>query len=608
MDEERRRATASESARRTLPNTLEHFLTSPLRLVALVALLFVFPVLLLGEVSASDTRERLRTQQLQTTVLLAERIAASVTDRATRLRVQLEVSGSQTPELERVRLELTAAVSERDLTRVRPSLSSFGRLLAPTFLRLSVFDRSGGLLAAVVAETGEASAAVPVPREFFPSLSESSRFLSDPYRDGGRGGVPLVAVDTTISRQTAWLVGEFDMRLAVAWLKPLLEPSDDAYVVDGRGRLLVHATGPDTDVLRDLSRSPLVAEALAGEPRSGQAEDPLGAGGRVVATVPLKEIGWHVLVLRSTTASEREVQSALGQLLVIRLILVALMLAGSYVIARTAREMLRQKRLLARANEQLDRANHEKTALLTEVQALNAGLESRVAAQVGELQRMSQLSRFLSPQVAELVSRRGAELDTHRRELSILFADVRGFTSFSETLEPEELIAILNEYLGAMTDVVFQCGGTLDKYLGDGVMAFFGDPVPQADHAFRAVRCGLAMQERLAELQRKWLGEGRTKLTMGVGINSGWVTVGTVGSSSRSEYTVIGDNVNLASRLTSVAGPGEVLLSEKTWRLLNGAVTVESRGELPLKGKTQPVQVYLATGGERASDRTSFPG
>lgn len=249
---------------------------------------------------------------------------------------------------------------------------------------------------------------------------------------------------------------------------------------------------------------------------------------------------------------------------------------------------------LGRLYRELETANRERARLLEQLQAVNASLEERVADQVGQLGRMSRLTRFLSPQVAEMVARDDAGLTTRRRELTVLFADVRGFTTFSETLEPEELIAMLNEHLGAMTEVVFAEGGTLDKYLGDGIMSFFGDPISQEDHAVRAVRCAIAMQHRLAELQRAWFADGRPKLAMGVGVNSGWVTVGLVGSASRSEYTVIGDNVNLASRLASAAGPGEVLLSDKTRRLLGGALPVETRGELSVKGKVQPVQVYAA--------------
>ncbi|MBI3971117.1 MAG: GAF domain-containing protein, partial [Chloroflexi bacterium] len=211
------------------------------------------------------------------------------------------------------------------------------------------------------------------------------------------------------------------------------------------------------------------------------------------------------------------------------------------------------------------------------------------------LRQTERLQRFFAPQIAELFADQEDKLHTHRRELTILFSDIRGFTSLSENLEPEELVALLNEYFSAMTEVVYEYGGTLDKYLGDGILAFFGDPVPQPDHAVRAVRAALAMQRRLAALQDHWFAAGYARLAMGIGINTGWVTVGTVGSRWRQEYTIIGDNVNVASRLTGVAGPGEIVLSEKTWRLVREHIGVVPRGAVRLKGKRQLMPIFVAT-------------
>ena len=158
--------------------------------------------------------------------------------------------------------------------------------------------------------------------------------------------------------------------------------------------------------------------------------------------------------------------------------------------------------------------------------------------------------------------RLGGEL----KELTIMFSDIRSFTSVSEGMTPDELVSLLNEYFGAMTELVFQQQGTLDKYIGDALMAFWGSPYPQSDHASRACGCALSMRSRLFELNRKWKTEGRKQLSMGVGINTGPVNVGNIGSVQRLSWTVMGDNVNLASRLEGLNKEfrSEIVISEST--------------------------------------------
>jgi len=169
--------------------------------------------------------------------------------------------------------------------------------------------------------------------------------------------------------------------------------------------------------------------------------------------------------------------------------------------------------------------------------------------------------RYVSPQVVKrLVSRPElVELKGRDAHLTILFSDIRGFTSMSETMEPAQVSTLLNEYLGVMTRVIFEHGGTLDKFMGDAVMAFWGDPIPQPDHALRAVRAALEMRAKTEELVAEWQRQGRQPIAAGIGINTGRVVVGNLGSSAFIDYTVIGDDVNLACRLEQVARAGQIL-------------------------------------------------
>jgi class 3 adenylate cyclase/CHASE3 domain sensor protein len=232
--------------------------------------------------------------------------------------------------------------------------------------------------------------------------------------------------------------------------------------------------------------------------------------------------------------------------------------------------------------------------LYAELQALNATLQHRVDEQVEELERAMTLRRYLPPQVADsiLSGDSSATLSSRRRNLTIFFSDVRGFTELSERLEPEELVEMLNQYLTEMTDIVFKYGGTLDKYIGDAIMVFFGDPIEYDDHAERAVRMALEMRTRLGELQREWLVGHDEQLTIGMGITTGYVTVGNVGSAARAEYTVIGNHVNLASRLADQANAGEILVSEKTMVAARHIVSGTEVEQIQLSGVTRPIRIY----------------
>lgn len=236
--------------------------------------------------------------------------------------------------------------------------------------------------------------------------------------------------------------------------------------------------------------------------------------------------------------------------------------------------------------KQLHKANDE-------LKALNEALDAKVQQQVQAIRGSERLRRYLAPNVVEAVMRNDETLgQTSRKKLTIFFSDVRDFTSISESLEPEEVIALLNEYLHSMTALIHRHEGTLNKFLGDGLMGFFGDPIPMADHAQRAVRMALEMQDEMQRLQDRWFSRGSQPLAIGIGINTGFVTVGNIGSENFTDYTVIGTQVNLTSRIQSLAGPGEVVISHPTYGQVKDMVEVEERGEVTVKGLHAPVRVY----------------
>jgi adenylate cyclase len=188
-----------------------------------------------------------------------------------------------------------------------------------------------------------------------------------------------------------------------------------------------------------------------------------------------------------------------------------------------------------------------------------------------------------------------AKLGGDRKEITVLFSDIRGFTSFSEKHEPEEVVSLLNEYLGAMTDIVFEHEGTLDKFVGDAVMVLWGAPIGQPDHAERACRCALAMIEKLKKLQAKWAAEGRYVIDIGIGINTGGMVVGNMGAlGKKMDYTVIGDNVNLGARLEGLTRQynNHIIISEYTYEKVKDVVVANELGSVTVKGKQFPVVVY----------------
>jgi class 3 adenylate cyclase len=258
-----------------------------------------------------------------------------------------------------------------------------------------------------------------------------------------------------------------------------------------------------------------------------------------------------------------------------------------------------QAALVARVKSMLRIKNlHDTVQSLAEERAeWNRTLERRVEDQVAQLERLGRLKRFFSPQLAELIVAGGADdpLKTHRREVTVVFLDLRGFTTFAETAEPEEVMGVLREYHAEMGKLILEHEGTLERFTGDGMMIFFNDPVPVPDPADRAIRMALAMRDRVRHLSIGWQKRGHD-LALGVGIAQGYATIGAIGFEGRWDYGAIGTVTNLAARLCGEAKGGQILVSSRVAGVLEERIEFEEVGGLTLKGFLRPVPTFSALG------------
>jgi class 3 adenylate cyclase/DNA-binding FrmR family transcriptional regulator len=238
-----------------------------------------------------------------------------------------------------------------------------------------------------------------------------------------------------------------------------------------------------------------------------------------------------------------------------------------------------------------------------EVEKLNKHLEQRVTDQVDEIERMGRLRRFLPPQVADLIVASGSEkqLESHRREITALFCDLRGFTGFTESADAEDVMALLREYHTAIGEIIIKYNGTLERYAGDGVMVIFNDPVPVENPALQAVLMALEVREAIGSLTETWRRWGH-ELGFGIGIAHGFATLGTIGFEGRFDYAAIGTVSNVASRLCDEARPGQILISPRVLTKVENAVQVEPVGEFELKGIRRPLAAYNVVGAVSSGD------
>jgi adenylate cyclase len=265
------------------------------------------------------------------------------------------------------------------------------------------------------------------------------------------------------------------------------------------------------------------------------------------------------------------------------------------------RSMLRIKALHDTVRGQAQRLEEQ----ANELAAWNTTLEERVAAQLGEIERMSLLKQFLAPEIAETIISSGGEgvLDIHRRDIVVLFCEMRGFTNASETAEPEDVIAVLREYHNALGALIRQSEGTLSRFMGDGLMVIFNDPVPCSDPVYRAVLLAIELREAVVSLARLWSSRGYA-IGFGVGIAQGYATLGAIGFEGRSEYTAYGTVVNLAARLCAEAKDGQILVTQRMAAAVGELTNFEPLGDIALKGIARPLPVLNVTGRSATNTRS----
>jgi adenylate cyclase len=256
-------------------------------------------------------------------------------------------------------------------------------------------------------------------------------------------------------------------------------------------------------------------------------------------------------------------------------------------------ELLARVRSLVRIKRYHDTIEHQ----ADELAGWNRELEQRVQDQIEQLERVSRLRRFLPAQLADLIISSGDEsfLHGHRREITVVCCDLRGFTTFAETAEPEDVWEILGEYHGALGDLIDRFEGTLERFTGDGLVVFFNDPLPCDDAPLRSVRMALAMRQRVQELADGWQRRGY-ELAFGVGIAQGYATLGRIGFAGRFDYASVGSVTNLAARLCAEAAPWQILITQRVNAAAEDLVVSRLVGELSLRGFSKPVRAFDVSG------------
>ena len=382
-------------------------------------------------------------------------------------------------------------------------------------------------------------------------------------------------------------------------VKDAMKDSDLAYVIisDEKGRVRAHS---------DVGRTGEIVERLAPlAPARDQlvvtTYRSLARGGIIDFAVPLtfSRVRLGALYLGFSEESiAAAVRRAQWQTSLITLVMVCLGIGAAVglatLLSRPISRLVEGTRAIASGNFQVALPVTSRDELGTLTESFNQMVKSLREKEM--IKRA--FSRYVAREVVEEVLKDpdSLHLKGERREVTILFCDIRGFTTMSEHLDPERVVSLLNDFYTIMIDITFKHDGTLDKFLGDGIMAIFGAPIAHPEHALMSVRAALAMQEGIEALSASRVSRGHEPLAVGIGINAGEVVAGTVGTEDRMEYTVIGDNVNLASRLGSNAKPGQILVSHRIWELVKETFDVQTRGQLRVKGKDEEVEVYEVIG------------
>jgi adenylate cyclase len=432
---------------------------------------------------------------------------------------------------------------------------------------------------------------------------------SEPYMSVAVAG-PRRASGVTIAEVNLKLIWDIISRMRIG-------KAGRAFVIDGAGQLVAH---PDNSlVLRktSLARLPQVQDAIARRPLADAvAKDERG---RTVLTAyaPIPRLGWFVFTERPLSEAFAPLYAALwrtGALLVAGL---AVSLLASALLAR---RMVGPVRALQRQAARIGAGDLSGSIDLKtgdEIELLGDQI-NRMAADLKDLQsrseRLGRLKRFLSPQIAEAIETSGGDdiLASHRREITVVFCDLRGFTAFADNAEPEEVMGVMRDYHAALGALIYRYEGTLERFVGDGLMVLFNDPLPCPDPALRAIRMADEMRARIAELKGGWQRKGHA-LEFGVGIAQGFCTLGRIGFEGRFDYAAIGNVPNMASRLCDLAKGGQILISQKVYADVHGAIDAEPLGEIALKGFQRPAPVYNVRGlagaaGGPAGEQSDPPG
>jgi adenylate cyclase len=382
-------------------------------------------------------------------------------------------------------------------------------------------------------------------------------------------------------------------------VKDASKDQDVAYVViaNHQGRVLAHSDV--TLIGKPLERPGAIATAAETvlvqpyeDPRYGRLID-------IAAPVVFRKVLVGVLYLGF---SEKSIHAALARarnqtiLISVGMILIGIAAAAglSTVLSRPILRLVEGTRAVAAGNFLVNLAIASRDEIGTLTESFN-----QMAKSLREKELIKRaFSRYVAREVVDeiLKAPETLVLKGERREVTVLFCDIRGFTPMAERLPPEEVVTLLNEFYELMIDTTFKHEGTLDKFLGDAVMAIFGAPIQHEDHALRAIRTAVAMQTRVAELSRRRQAKGKDPIAVGIGISAGEVVAGTVGTEERMEYTVIGDSVNLAARLEQNAKPGQILISHRTYRKVEDLVDARPLGTSKVKGKEEEVSVYEVRG------------
>ncbi len=530
--------------------------------------------------------------------------------------------------------------------------ADYAQLLAqvPAVYQLSQIDGRGRETLRLSRQTISIGSDADFSRDlrFTETLTRGSSFAAPAFRDER----PFMSLSLSHSVSNAGItVAEIDLSFLNDFLGDAqVGKATNAYVVDGKGQVLATSSnGPE--IGRSLASLPQVAAVLRPggvAPASGKA----ASGNSVLTTsTEVAKLGWRVFFEQPTALALAPIRDQLARIaLLIALGLVVAIIAGTIMARRmlvpitalragarrlgagdfsqrievkTADELeelanqfnsmagqlaetysdlewkvKERTRDLAQSIDELETAHstvREQADKLQEqteqLKDWNKSLEQRVETQLGEIERIRRLERFLAPQVAQLIASsdgHDALLDSHRREVTVVFCDLRGFTAFTETTEPEEAMNVLREYHAALGELIFKYEGTLDRYAGDGVMILFNAPIQFADHTARAVKMAVEMRDTIGKLTGKWRNRGHN-LGFGIGIALGYATLGQIGFEQRLEYAAIGSVTNLASRLCDEAKANQIVVSRRVYGMVEPLVEGRAIDDLNLKGFNHPV-------------------